>query len=304
MSESSDLRSIAVSVPPGLLRGLLDDAATFPPGNAPMADAVESRAMYEDSWFAELLGAFVLRADRAPELTAALRTTGLTARTSKEPLPVTVVVPGGPGTVADAVASVVDQPVRLVSVEMALGPVSPDAGLLARTRAEVPQPAQLYVEASTALDPAAVMPVLAEAGVRGKIRTGGTGAAAFPDEVTVARFVHAAVQAQVPFKATAGLHNALRHRDEDTGFEHHGFVNLLAATAAALLHGASEHQVHVLLAARAADPLLEVLTDLDHEQAAAVRESFLSFGTCSTVEPVEDLAGLGLVARPTVGVGA
>jgi len=300
----SDPRSIAVSAPAQLLRGLLDDAATFPPGNAPMGDAVEARAMYEDSWFAELLGAFVLRADRAPELVAALRTTGLTARTSTEPLPVTVVVPGGRGTVADAVAAVADRSLRVVSVEVALGPLGPDAALLLRTRSQVPPTAQLYVEASTALDPAAVMPVLAEAGVRGKIRTGGTSAAAFPDEATVARFVLAAVEARVPFKATAGLHNALRHRDEDTGFEHHGFLNLLAATAAAHLHGAGERQVHALLAARDADPLLDVLTGLDAEQAVAVRQSFVSFGTCSTVEPVEDLAGLGLVARPAVGVGA
>lgn len=297
----SEPRSIVVSMPPQLLHGVLEDAATFPPANSSMVDAVEARAMYEDSWFAELLGAFVLRADRAPELTAALQTTGLTARTSTEPLSVTVIVPGGPGTVADAVAALEGGSVRVVSVEVALGPVGPSAALLARTRGAVPAGAQLYVEASTALDPEAVMPVLAQAGVRAKIRTGGTNPAAFPDEAAVARFVHAAVTAQVPFKATAGLHNALRHRDEDTGFEHHGFLNLLAATAAVRLHGADVHLVHELLAARAADPLLDLLTDLSAEQAVTVRESFVSFGSCSTVEPVEDLAGLGLVARPAVG---
>ncbi|WP_380165545.1 hypothetical protein [Jannaschia sp. R86511] len=301
MSDDAPRSPLAAGV---LLRALVDDAATFPPGNAPMADAVESRAMYEDSWFAGVLGAVVLRSDRAGELLAALRATGLHARTSREPLPVTVVAPGGPGTVAEALAEVRDPGLRVVSVEVPLGPGRPDATALRATRALLPAGADLYVEPSTGLDPAEVMPVLAQAGVRGKIRTGGTTSAAFPDEATVARFVHEAVAAGVPFKATAGLHNALRHRDEDTGFEHHGFVNLLAATAAARLHGASEHQVHVLLRARDAEPLLDLLGVLDVSQAAQVREAFVSFGSCSTVEPVEDLAGLGLLVRPAVGVGA
>ncbi len=303
MSPATGTPTIAASVPAGLVRGIVDDAATFPPGNAPMADSVEARAMYEDSWFAELLGAVVLRADRAHELLAALSQAG-DARSSTAPLPVTVVVPGGLDTVADAVTKVTDPALHVVSLEVPLGPVRTHTDLVQRALSHLPPGARLFVEPSTGLDPVDVMPALATAGVGGKIRTGGTTAAAFPDEATVARFVHAAVAAGVPFKATAGLHNALRHRDEDTGFEHHGFVNLLAATAAALLQDASEHQVHVLLQATEPEPLLEVLTPLDDEQAAAVRRAFVSFGSCSTVEPVEDLAGLGLVARPAVGVGA
>ena len=38
----------------------------------------------------------------------------------------------------------------------------------------------------------------------------------------------------MPFKCTAGLHHAVRHRAADTGFEHHGFLNVLLAVAAAL----------------------------------------------------------------------
>ena len=41
---------------------------------------------------------------------------------------------------------------------------------------------------------------------------------------------HAALDRETPFKCTAGLHNAVRHRAADTGFEHHGFLNVLLAT--------------------------------------------------------------------------
>lgn len=293
--------AIAGSVPLELLRGILDDAATFPPGNATMADSVEARAMYADTWFAPLLGAVVLRADRTEELLDVLAGCEHAPRQVDGPLPVTVTVPGGPTAVAEAVRAVKHRALAAVAFEVPLGHVQPDTALLLRTRMEVPADAALHVELSSVVDPAHAMPVLAEAGVRGKLRTGGTTASAFPDVATVARFVHAAVQARVPFKATAGLHNALRHRDEDTGFEHHGFVNLLAGTAAALLHGATEHQVGVLLASTEPDPLLEVLTGLDADQALAVRRAFVSFGTCSTVEPVEDLAGLGMIVRPGIG---
>jgi hypothetical protein len=301
VAPSLDPLPIAGSVPLELLRGILDDAATFPPGNAAMRDSVEARAMYEDSWFAPLVGSVVLRADRTNELLDVLAGCGQASRQVSGPLPVTVTVPGGPAAIGDAVRAVQHRALRPVAFEVPLGQVEADTALLVRIRMEVPPQAQLHVELSSTVDPADAMPVLAEAGVRGKIRTGGTTASAFPDVATVARFVHSAVRAGVPFKATAGLHNALRHRDEDTGFEHHGFVNLLAATTAALLHDADEQQVGVLLATREHDPLLEVLTALDADRATAVRHAFVSFGTCSTVEPVEDLAGLGMVVRPGVG---
>lgn len=291
--------SVVVGVPPVLLGGLLDDAATFPPGNAAVGDAVQAREMYAEAWFAELLGAVVVRADRVDGLLAALAETGVAAR-MQAPLPVTVTVPDGLTGVGEAVRAARRPALAAVGFEVPLGAGHADAEVLRTVRMQVPAGAQVFVELSGHVDAAVALPELARAGVRAKLRTGGTSAAAFPPVDAVARFVHAAVAARVPFKATAGLHNALRHRDEDTGFTHHGFLNLLAATAAAQ-HGADLADVARLVAASEPEPVLEVLQGLDDGQAAAVREAFVGFGTCSTVEPVEDLAGLGLLARPGSG---
>lgn len=98
-------------------------------------------------------------------------------------------------------------------------------------------------------------------------------------------------------KFTAGLHHALRHDDPDTGFAHHGFLNLLLATHAAL--GGAEHpELAALLARRDGDGIAAELTELTGDQVAAVRAVFTSFGTCSVAEPLADLAALQLVAIP------
>ncbi|MFI2708129.1 hypothetical protein ACH5WX_11335, partial [Nocardioides sp. CER28] len=116
---------------------------------------------------------------------------------------------------------------------------------------------------------------------------------AHPSEKELASVVVATVRAGVPFKATAGLHHAVRNTDRATGFEQHGFLNLLVATAAAR-RGAQPAEVARLLAER--DPA-RVVAGVRHVDAS-VRRWFRSFGTCSIIEPVGELAELGLLAEP------
>jgi hypothetical protein len=75
---------------------------------------------------------------------------------------------------------------------------------------------------------------LAAGQLRLKLRTGGEDADAFPAPHELAGCIDAALDREMPFKCTAGLHRAVRHRENDTGFEHHGFLNVLVATRAAL----------------------------------------------------------------------
>jgi hypothetical protein len=134
-----------------------------------------------------------------------------------------------------------------------------------------------------------LLQALARRGLAAKLRTGGLAADLHPGEAELAEAIVALVGAAVPFKATAGLHHAVRNTDRTTGFEQHGFLNLLVATAAAR-SGASAEEVAGLLADRDPARVATRARGLD----TSVRASFRSLGTCSIIEPVEELEALGL----------
>ncbi len=85
----------------------------------------------------------------------------------------------------------------------------------------------------------------------------------------------------------------MRHRDEQTGFEHHGFLNVLLATRASLDGGTPDEVAQVLEQTDGA-ALAERLS-ADPDEAARTRRWFTSFGSCSVLEAHEDLVELGLL---------
>src|SRR4029079_18111835 len=96
----------------------------------------------------------------------------------------------------------------------------------------------------------------------------------FPSVSRLAVCIEAALDRELPFKCTAGLHNAVRHRDPETGFEHHGFLNILLATRSSLDGGGTEEVARVLEQADGAALAERVLADPD--EAARTRRWFTS----------------------------
>ncbi len=123
---------------------------------------------------------------------------------------------------------------------------------------------------------------------RAKYRTGGLVAGAFPSLEELAVFLAGCAERGLPYKCTAGLHNAVRHTDPVTGFEHHGFLNVLLAAA-------TPDRAAEVLAERSGAVLASAARDLTDSQIGSTRTSFTAFGTCSVTEPLADLAGLGLL---------
>ncbi|MBB5916202.1 hypothetical protein BJY24_005114 [Nocardia transvalensis] len=273
---------------PTVFAALVDDAAIFPPGSLPLPEAVPAHAAHRGSPLRALVGPFVVGAG---DLAAAAESA--TPALFPDALPVSVVVPG-----PEAVGATVDLAgrlrVTLAALEVKLDPARPLAEQVARIAARDRRGAITYVEAPRPghAEWPQVLTAVAGSGLRLKFRTGGTEARAFPSEAEVAEWIAAAARTATPFKCTAGLHNAIRHTDAVTGFEHHGFLNILCAAAAAV-EGATAGSLAAILAERDAHALTGALAD--RARTAAARTLFASYGSCSVQEPYDDLAALGLL---------
>ena len=272
---------------PVLFRRLVDDAALFPPGNAPMASAVPAHLRRRTQRFATLVGPFLCPASRIAELRSELP--------GDADLAVGVIVDTGLDTVAVAVSTVRSDPrLRLAMVEV---PVPPDADLVAgaaRAMAQVPADVRLFVELPRVAGWRAAVEHLGAAGRGAKLRTGGLRAELFPTTAELAAFLTACTEQAVPFKCTAGLHHAVHHTDPTTGFVHHGFLNLVVATARAVAGG----DVEDALAQEQPESLAAEAAAIDPPLAAVARERFVSYGSCDVEEPVADLVALGLLPAP------
>ena len=86
----------------------------------------------------------------------------------------------------------------------------------------------------------------------------------------------------------------MHHTDPTTGFVHHGFLNLVVATARAIRGGDVEHA----LADERPERVAAEAAAIDPPAAAATRALFVSYGSCDVGEPVADLLALGLLTAP------
>jgi hypothetical protein len=281
--------------------GLVDDAAVFPPGNAELAEAVSAylARRSEEDW-AAFVGPLVV-GDRALPALADL------VPPDADPLPVTVVVSGGAGGLGPLPRWFAGERLRLAGIEIALRDLDDLPGSARRVVAaaqqasyDLPEEVPVYVElpqlgaAGAPAQPGTgwlgALDEVAMADLRGKLRTGGLEAHLFPSEEGLAAAIEALLDRELAFKCTAGLHRAVRHRADDTGFEHHGFLNVLLATRASL----DGEDAVAALAERDPEAVAGRVRGLG-DAAARTRRWFTSFGCCGVADPWSDLVRLALV---------
>lgn len=275
-----------------LWSGIVDDAAVFPPGNAPIDVAVQRHDELRSASYADVVGPLLVPTSAVSELSA------LTAGRS-EPLAIALVArPGVPeAEVEAAVANALQQwTVRVVGVE--LGWVPGWRGLQLGDL-----PVVLEIPRGDEQDPALAdlrMAVLEGWAVRGKFRTGATPTWPWPDEAELALVLELAQALAVPLKLTGGLHHAARGAYPETpggpAVEQHGFLNVLAAVHALATGSGRDHAAR-LLAVREAGDLADVLTAWDDEAVRLTRTHLTAFGCCQVTDPVTELDDLDLLPK-------
>lgn len=301
-----------------LLVGLIDYAGVSPPALLEMPEAIEEYRSVRGSSRGWLLGRFVCPASRLEELARVLTQTMVVG---ERPWPISVVLDGD-ASVAAVAANTFDAEMSpastVATVEVRLPEQAcrlADAASAAAVMAPVVASAMSVSPGATPFFevilsnvwedamPAAIagLVIHREAERRpvgAKVRCGGSDAASVPSSRDIVAFLVACRDADMPFKATAGLHNAVRRRG-DTGAIQHGFLNLLVA--AALAEAGASH-----------DTLLRVVEDDEtdvfrfgasslrwRDETVPIRSlqnlragRFASFGSCDLATPIDTLASM------------
>jgi hypothetical protein len=293
-----------------LLGSLVDYAGLFPPAELDMRAAVAGYASSRRGTDAWMLGRFVLPLARLGEFERVFD--DLPAGHRATPWPLAVL--GGRNLEADAKTlgdfnarhgehGRQDALIEAIDLKVqALEDIAHAADVLVEA-------AERFFEVASEPDPSEWLAAVAEVGGRAKVRTGGVTAELFPSARDLGRFLEACAARDVAFKATAGLHHAVRsaHPTRDDGRSPvvimHGFLNLFLAAVLACTHRAPAETLESVLAEESPDAFVfdgAGVTVKGHRLAtgevASARQSFaLSFGSCSFDEPTSDLKALGII---------
>jgi hypothetical protein len=291
-----------------LITGLVDYAGLFPPAGEEMRPALESYASYLDSPDRLALGRFIVPISRLRELEDS-GSDLMPVGDSSEPWRLAVLV-------ADDVRSAAAQMLEFNdrhSPESGVGRAVIDVvelkastvNEIGHQRNDLPGRFIAYFEIPIISDVSPLVKAIATAGARAKVRTGGITPEAFPRAERIVDFLAACKHEGVAFKATAGLHHALRgeyrltYEPGSPRAMMYGFLNLFVA-AALLYTGESEETA--LASLEDSEPSAFSFSDgavqwrekrIALEQVVKLRSRFgVSFGSCSFREPIDELAAL------------
>jgi hypothetical protein len=284
------------------LAGLVDYAGLFPPAGLDLRDTVDHHDRYAHAGERWMLGRLVVPVGRLRDLAAVL---GERAR-RHSPGSWTVAALVQPNEI-ELAQSAVDRfhessDVRVTAIEAVLATPDTIVGAQARWADAL----ERFIEVPPGARSEAWLDAIAAAGCRAKLRAGGLTEDRFPTTSMMAALFYECARRNVPFKATAGLHHAIRgtyritYEPGSPSGVMHGFVNLLlaalvlraggdAAAAMAALDVTDPRTVHVDSKAIRWERWAFGADACMDARAHLVR----SVGSCSFEEPVSDLRALG-----------
>ena len=309
-----------------LMTGLIDYAGLFPPSKLDMPTAVENYARYLRSEHERFLSRFICTVPRLEELSkhAAVVMPGTHATSGyrenadmQDPWQISAIIVGNLEDNLDAIYAFnehhdhEENGLAMVDViEMKIDSPEDVDQAMDIIPALIAPAFELPESAIFDGDPRGFIAALAGNQAIAKVRCGGVTPQLFPSSTDIARFMHACNAADVPFKATAGLHHPIRARHKLT-YEPdapvammHGFINVFIAGA--IVRSIKGIDIDTLTKIiDETDPAAFVFNDdavawnelsIPVAKLAQVREHFAtSYGSCSFDEPRADLKALGLL---------
>ena len=289
-----------------LLTAIIDYAGLFPPSQLSMAEAVTKYATYKNSNYSWMLGRFITPVSRLDEFLECA--SDLIARDRSGGWRLSVLAGEDIGDTIKRIKRFNEEHGGRVfadTLEVKANTVSK----IENTAKLIPDGVNAYFEVTRGAQFSELISALAVRGQRAKIRTGGVTHDAFPPSRDIIRFVRTCLAANVPFKATAGLHHPIRcyrpltYAEDAPQGTMHGFLNMLMMTGFAR----QNYRVGVLeeIMEEEFEEVFKFEDDgirwqsedlITNEQIVRLRErAFNSFGSCSFEEPIADLRSFGVL---------
>lgn len=289
-----------------LLSAVVDYAGLFPPARLSLSEAL---ATYDRAWSSPhhwMLGHFVVPASRLPELIQLLPS--LPSRSnSSQPWTLSVIL--SPNWVAELeqIHQLNHTTSQILIRALEVVPLPPDE--IQQIHQHLPTELTAFFEIPFGVDLAPYLKVLQQPGTAAKLRTGGLTNDVFPDSKQLAQRLLSLAEAQIPLKATAGLHHPLRGQyrltaqSDSASATMHGFLNVLLLTAWAYQGRISCDEAVAILEERSRHSFQFTDTTINWRQHSLTlseiersrQQFFHSFGSCSIQEPIADLDHLELL---------
>jgi hypothetical protein len=276
-----------------LLNSLVDRAACDPDTGGVMSEAIDEHRRYRGTPHAAILGAIVVRVSTIDQLLR-LRVDGQTG--------VALVADTGMERLPGAVAALRAAGVTLLRIEapVAKRGEDPVPGILRLTKlaapfASLPVHAEIPLSGGLidALDEIVTSRERTDVRLAATFRLGGLAAELFPSPPVLAGVLCACRDRGVRFTVSGGLQRAMRHNDPETGFTHHGVLNVLAACLTAATGAAGGAVADRLMTT---DPV--PLVELVRAGRDLPRPLLCSYTTARVEDFIADLVTLNVLSRP------
>jgi hypothetical protein len=285
-----------------LLSSVVDYAGLFPPAKLELQPAMANYAQYQATSHAWMLGRFVLPVSRLQEFEKLLPE-------KSTPWPLSVIMTGELKNIKQAIAQLQSlNPEKITIISLEFPPLPPTH--IESILSFIPREIESFFEIPLHSDFKTYLSVLQPAGAAAKIRTGGVTVDAFPSATQLCQSIFAFAEAEIAFKATAGLHHPIPGKHSLTSEPNspvsvmHGFLNV-AVLAALVYWQKIKPTIGVELLKESKCDNFQFSTDgifwkdyqLNIAEIEQTRQRFFrSFGSCSFQDPINDLKELKLLS--------
>ncbi|MBD2730651.1 hypothetical protein H6G96_31120 [Nostoc sp. FACHB-892] len=288
-----------------LFSSIVDYAGLFPPAKLTMEEAIANYACYQNTCYHWMLGNFVLPVSRINEFEQLLFKLPIEASKTKHWRLSIIISQEVESAIAKIQALNDNHKIAIASLEFP--PLS--LSEIDKVFPYLPADIEAFFEIPYSEDLKAYLTLLQRPGISAKIRTGGLSTEAFPTISQLYRFIFACAEAQVGFKATAGLHHPLpgkyplTYEPNSPNAMMHGFLNVAVLAALVYCQKITAQEALVVLQEStvesfqvSADSIVWKNRRLDIWELQKARQSFFRcFGSCSFQEPIELLKNLKLL---------